>query len=480
MIINIILLLCLLFFLFFAVLCVGAIKSFKPHTIVKPVNDLPDFNRDYTNNLSELLRIKTISHKDESLDDTKEFESFFVKVKQLYPVLFENCSPIRFTNKALLFKINGESSESPCVLMAHYDVVEVDEEKWDNPPFCGDVINDELWGRGAIDTKITFLGIAEACELLVSQGFKPKNDIYLAFGGDEEIGGHGATDIINYFKQKNIKPAFVIDEGGAVVENIVPGMKKPIAVIGIGEKGQMNATLSIKGDGGHASRPSTPSMLAKMCKAVIACEKKPFPGYVTPPVKGLFNSVAPHVGFAMRLIYGNMWFFGKVFCALGQTMGSEFNALFRTTLAFTTAKGSPQFNVMPTQVSVGVNIRSLNIDNVNSIKKRMEKIINNKEIDIIFDMAYEAGPYASCENEYWQYIVNAIGTTWQSAVAAPYLMLAASDSRHYNGFCDNVYKFSAFALTSEQRKLIHGNNERIPVKDIKNAVVFYTALVKQL
>ncbi len=466
--------------LFFVVLCVGAIRAKNSAVKVSKMENMPEFNADYTKNLSELVQIKTVSHIDESLDDNLEFDKFIQKMRELYPTLFKQCSPVLFGNKAMLFHIKGEKSIAPTVLMAHYDVVPVSEDKWTNPPFCGKVIDGELWGRGTIDTKITLLGIAQACEALVKGGFKPKNDVYLAFGGNEEVAGHGAPDIIAHLKKNGVKPALVIDEGGAVVTNVIPGMKKPIAVIGIGEKGQMSAKLSISGDGGHASRPTTPSLLGKMCKAVTACEKHPFPGHVTEPVKGLFSSVAPHVGFGLRLVYGNIWAFGGILCALGQTMGSEFNALFRTTLAFTTAKASPQFNVMPTDVSVGVNIRSLNTDNVNSIKKRMEDIINDKDIKVTFDMAYEASTYAPASGEHWQKIVNAIGTTWPDAVAAPYLMLAASDSRHYNGYCDNIYKFSAFALSAEQRKLIHGNDERLPVGDIKKAVEFYTALTLQL
>ncbi len=467
---------------FFLLLVVFAIRAKGSASTVQIIENMPEIDDDnkYVQNLSELIRIKTISHTDASQDDEKEFELFINKMQELYPEIFKKCAPIFFGTKGILLRIEGESDKEPSVLLAHYDVVTVDEANWTHPPFCGDVINGELWGRGTIDTKITVLGISEACETLIKNNFKPKNDIYLAFGGDEEVNGSGAREIISYLKSKGVKPALVVDEGGAVVDKIMPGMHKPLAVIGIGEKGQMNATLSLKADGGHASCPSTPSLLGKMCKAVTACEKHPFKGHVTAPVKGMFANVAPHVGFGMRLIYGNMWLFGKIFCALGEIMGSEFNALFRTTLAFTTAKASDQYNVMPTEVKVGVNIRALNTDSKESIKQRIQSIIKDDDIDVTFDMAYEASPYSPTSGKHWQKLLNAVGTTWPNAVAAPYLMLAASDSRFYNGYCDNIYKFSPISLSKQQRMLIHSNDERIPVKDIKKSVEFFTALAMQL
>src|SRR5699024_4780091 len=102
------------------------------------------------------------------------------------------------------------------------------------------------WGRGTLDTKITLLGVMEAAESLIKQGFVPKRDIYFAFGGDEEVFGHGAKDIIAYLQQQGVKPDFVLDEGGAVVDGVFPGLTRPLAVVGIGEKGMMDVTLTAK------------------------------------------------------------------------------------------------------------------------------------------------------------------------------------------------------------------------------------------
>ncbi len=470
----------ILLFCFVIFLIIGATVAKSAYKQPYKVQNTPQASEDSIQRLASLIKIPTISHKDASLDDETQFKLFIDTVKELYPITHKKFPPLLFGNKAILFHIKGENSNKPSILMAHYDVVTVDNDKWEHDAFCAQIFDGELWGRGTLDTKITFLGVLEACEMLLGEGFVPKNDIYLAFGGDEEIGGNGAKQIIAHLQKCGVTPAFVLDEGGAVVDNVIPGMKKPMAVIGTGEKGQMNATLTIKANGGHASTPKIPSILGRLCSAVTKCEASPFKGQLTLPIKGMFKAVAPHVPFGMRIIYGNMWFFGNILINVSNKLSAEFNALFRTTLSFTMAKASNQINVVPTQAEIGVNIRSLNIDTQSSIKARMQQIIKDDDIEITFDTCSEASDYSPAEGEYWDVISNAIHTVWQDAVIAPYLMLAASDSRHYNGYCKNVYRFSALKLTTEQRKLIHGNNERIPVKDILHAVNFYTAIVKQL
>ena len=141
------------------------------------------------------------------------------------------------------------------MLMAHYDVVPVEEENWDVPPFEAIIKDGAMWGRGTLDTKVTFNGILSAAENLIGQGFTPENDIYFAFSGGEEVNGKGAVNIVNWFTEKGVKPALVLDEGGAVVENVFPGVKEPCGLIGIAEKGMLNLEYSISSGGGHASAP---------------------------------------------------------------------------------------------------------------------------------------------------------------------------------------------------------------------------------
>ncbi len=99
---------------------------------------------------------------------------------------------------------------------------------------------------------------------------------------------------------------------------------------------------------------------------------------------------------------------------------------------------------------------------------------------LVVTQAQAASPYAATTGEHWNVLASAVANTWQGSIVSPYLMIACSDSRHYAGFCDDVYKFSAMALSKEQRALIHNDNERIPVADIPKTVEFFLRLEQSL
>lgn len=430
--------------------------------------------------LAQLVRIPTVSSYVEAEFDEAVFEEFRQTLRRLYPRVHETCPPVRIGHTGLLYRWQGKSADEPAVLMAHYDVVAVNEEQWKHPPFCGEVFEGELWGRGTLDTKITLLGVLEAAERLLGEGFVPQHDIYFSFAGDEEVAGPSAPAIVDYLKEHGIRPAMVVDEGGAVVEGVFPGVTKPIAVVGIGEKGMMNVELTARAEGGHASTPAIPSTVGMLCKAVADCEAHQFPASLTAPVRALLQNVGPHAPFALRMVFANLWLFGPLLKALSTKLGGELNAMMRTTMAFTTVQGSPQINVLPSEAKAGVNLRLINLDTPESAEARLRRVIANDRVEVRTVHAQNASPYAASEGAHWEKLAKAVGDTWPGSIVSPYLMLACSDSRHFSAICQNVYKFSAMALTKEQRGLIHNNDERIPVREIARTVEFFTRLEKSL
>ena len=249
-----------LFIAFVLVILIRTLK-FKPKRVEKPTPEKIEVPETLAaENLSEMVKCRTVSHDDPSLDDEAEFEKFVKLLPRLFPNVHKTCSPSRVGNRALLYRWQGRTDGDPTVFMAHYDVVSVEEEKWDKPPFDGIIEDGVLWGRGVVDTKGTLNGVLTAAELLIKDGFVPERDIWFAFAGDEEVNGHGARDIVALFKEHGITPALVLDEGGAVVNNVFPGVKESCAVIGIAEKGMLNAEYSISGGGGHSSAPQAPPL----------------------------------------------------------------------------------------------------------------------------------------------------------------------------------------------------------------------------
>ena len=467
------------FLLFIAVIAVRTVR-FTPKPQPEVSDETFPFNRDAAvDALAQLVRCKTVSYNDHSLEDDGEFEKLISLLPTLYPRVFEVCSMDRLPDRGLLVRWPGKEAGDPAVLMAHYDVVPVNEDNWEKPPFAGIIEDGILWGRGTLDTKVTFNGIFSAANYLIGQGFQPEKDIYFAFSGGEEVNGKGAPNIVQYFLDHQIQPAIVVDEGGAVVENVFPGVKLPCGLIGIAEKGMMNAQYRAVSAGGHASapKPHTPvGVLSAACKRV---EDHPFKAHIEGPAAQMFDTLGRHSTLLYRIIFANMWCFGWVIDLLGRTSGGEMNALVRTTVAFTQMEGSSARNVIPPEAKMVSNMRLNPADSVASALEYLKKTVNNPNVEITALESFEPSPVSETDCPAWNKVASAVAETWRGCIVSPYLMVQCSDSRHYGRLSNHVYRFSAMDLTAEERGTIHGNNERIRLETVCKAVEFYIRLMKK-
>ncbi len=476
---KIILVLAAVVLVFFAVILIRAAR-FKPKAEL--TSSLEDVFLDESRivwDMQEMIRCKTISYNDESLVDQKEFEKFQKLLPKLYPSVHETCERVMLGVNGMLYCWKGRKEGDPIVLMSHYDVVPVEESQWEKPAFEGIVEDGVLWGRGTLDTKGTLCGIMEAAEKLIKDGFVPEHDIYFAFSGQEEINGPTCPAMVDWFEEKGIHPAMVLDEGGAVVENVFPGVDRECALIGIAEKGLTNIEFHAKSNGGHASMPPVHTIVGELAQAVVDVEKHPFPRQITKPVREMLDTLGRHSTFVYKILFANMWCFAGLFDKVCQKSGGELNAMIRTTCAMTKMQGGKAFNVIPPKASVGMNLRLIGTDTVESAKAYLEKVIDNPNIEV---SVYEgrnpsADSDTSCEE--WGVLSQAVADTWRKALVSPYLMMACSDSWHYCRITDRVYKFSAMKLSKEERGMIHGNNERVPVETLVKAVEFYVRLMQK-
>jgi len=431
-----------------------------------------------TEALCALVRCKTVSYTDHSKEDDAEFEKLVNLLPTLYPNVAKECEMIRLPDRGLLFRWQGKSEGEPAVMMAHYDVVPVNADAWDVDPFEAVVKDGRIFGRGTLDTKVTFGAILLAADNLIAEGFLPEHDIYFAFSGGEEVNGEGAVRIVDYFEEKGIEPSFVLDEGGAVVEGVFPGVSAPCGLIGIAEKGMMNVEYAAKSNGGHASAPKPNAPVDRLAKSCTNVLSHPFPLKLTPPVAEMFDTLGRHSSFVYRVIFSNLKVFLPVLNLICKKSGGEMNALMRTTVAFTQMQGSSAANVIPPRASMVSNMRLNPHDSIESALAYLKKTVGDESVEITCLHGMEPSRISRTDCEGWEKVSSAVASTWKGCIVSPYLMVQCSDSRHWGRISDRVYRFSAMDLTSEERATIHGNNESIRIETLCRAVEFYLHLMR--
>ena len=465
--------------LFIAVVVVRTLR-FRPAP-PPPVAEVPVVvDRDkIIADMADMVRCRTVSYRDHDLEDAAEFEKFRALLQERFPRIHAVATLHRLGRNGLLYHIAGASAAQPTVLMAHYDVVPV-EEGWSRPAFDAVIEDGVMWGRGTLDTKCSLCGVVEALEQLLGEGYTPQNDLYLSFSGEEEIDGDSTPAIVSWLEQHGVKPALVLDEGGAVVEKVFPGVEGRCALVGIAEKGGLNLKYTLDTHGGHAATPPVHTVLGRLSRAVTRIERHPFRFQLTRPARLMFDTLGRHSNFLYRMIFANLWCFGPALDLVGRLSGGELNAMMRTTVATTRMQGSNAYNVLPSHAYFATNVRLLGGDTIDSAVAYLNKVVDDKDIriDVVGGMNPSICSDTACDA--WDTIATAVAQTWPDAIVSPYLMMACSDSRHYCRITDRVYRFSPMYLPKELRGLIHGADERVPLDSLVQTVEFYVRLLKML
>ena len=430
-----------------------------------------------------LLRIPTISSADESEMDPERFTAFREAIVPLYPGIARVLSREVVAGHSLLYHWRGAGAGDPLVLMAHQDVVPVVPAEWDHPPFdavlVGHGADAAVHARGAIDDKGSLVAILEAVESLIEEGFTPPHDVYLAFGHNEETAGDGARAIVAVLEGRGVRPGLVLDEGGAVVEGVLPGVDRPTAMIGVAERGVMTVRLTARELGGHASTPPARPATARLARAVLRLHRHPFPTRLVPPVRAMFETVAPHTTGPLRAVFRSVGLTGGLLAKVFPRLGAEMNALVRTTAVVTEMSGAAGANVLATAARASVNVRLLPGDSVASAVRRIRRVIADTAVEVDVVSASEASPVSPWTGPAWERLSAATAATLGTdVIPTPYIQLGASDSRWFTGISRNVYRFTPFSLTRSEREALHSHNERIRVQVWLRGIEFYRELVR--
>ncbi|MFP4477998.1 MAG: M20/M25/M40 family metallo-hydrolase [Candidatus Izemoplasmatales bacterium] len=433
--------------------------------------------KSYAKSLAKMIQIKTLSYDPEK-GNVDAFIELKETMKQLFPNVFKTMNVKEFEGEPILLHWQGKSQDRPLVLMSHLDVVGVDKEKWDEDPFSGKIIDGEIFGRGTLDTKSTVFAFYQACENLIIDGYKPDQDVYLFSSTDEETSGPGASKAVDYLKSKNIKPFLVLDEGGAIVTNGLPTVKKPLAMIGIIEKGYANIKFSAKSKGGHSSTPPKNTPIARLSAFINDVENHfPLKTKMIPEVKSIFKTAAPYMKGIYRFLFANMWLFKPLIVWILPKMSPYGRALLSTTIAFTMIQGSDQENVIPSDAYVIANLRTHPIQNVDQSFKVLKDIAKKYDLEAEILKSREASPMTDIKGDAYQYLLKMISQVFPDVESSPYVMLGGTDCRFFNEISEGALRFSPIRMDNSELSKMHGHNESIRITTLVEAVDFYQAVI---
>jgi len=431
----------------------------------------------YAVEFSKMIQVKTISYDSEK-DNSEPFREMQKVMKSIFPNVYTTMEQTIFEGESLLFKWPGKSSEKPMILMAHQDVVPASKENWTYEPFSGEITDTEIYGRGTLDTKSTLYAFFKAIDELIASGYTPEHDVYISSSSDEETSGGGAEKSVKALKDLGITPYFVLDEGGAIVSNSLPSAKKPMALIGVLEKGYVDIKFTAVSKGGHSSTPPKNSPIARLSKFVTDVEDNfPLKTKMIPEVADIFKKAAPSMSGGYRYLFGNMWLFKPLITFLLPKINSYGRALLSTTIAFTMQKGSDAENVIPSEAYVIANLRTHPIQDIKSSFAVLEKIAKKYDVEATIIDGREASPISSTTNDAYKYLVKTITDNYPDAQVSPYIMLGGTDCRFFSEITESAFRFSPVRMDNDELKKMHGKNESIRKSSIVEAVVFYRSLI---
>jgi len=473
-----------LIFLLVAWMLIRTLLLQRHPKVIQPVEKPRVDRQRITGHLAEAVRIRTVSRVKMSPEDYQSFLEMHTWMQKSYPLIAGKLNRQVINQFSLLYTWEGsDRGLKPVLFNAHMDVVPVDEatvKEWKVDPFEGEIKEGSVWGHGSLDMKCNLVGILEAVETLVEEGFQPKRTIYLAFGHDEEIMGfEESLKIMQHLKSRGVQLAALLDEGGMISLNEIEGVEQSLALIGITEKGYLTLKLSAEGKAGHSSRPPRQTAIGIIARAIALMDNHPMRARTD-----CFLPTLRKIGYALPL----KWQFVVANANLLSGMlirwlesKTETNALVHTTHAATMISSGIKDNVLPSIAEVRVNLRLLPGDSIPDVISHFSKVVNDLRVKMEIDEksgGWEASHVASTDNAAYRTLELVVRQMFDDVPAAPYMFMAATDSRHYDPICKNVFKFSPYLITPEGRSGVHGVNERISQEALVGIAGFYQRLMR--
>ena len=433
--------------------------------------------------LSEAIRFQTISNFLNPEQDAEALRGLRAHIEKSFPAFHAAAKRELVGGHSLLYTWQGSDAKAaPIALLAHQDVVPVapgTEKDWQQPPFDGVIADGFIWGRGSWDNKGNLYAMLEAAEQMAKQGFAPKRTVYLAFGHDEEVTGiRGARAIAATLAARDVKLDFVFDEGLLITEGIMQGLDRPAALVGVAEKGYATLVLTAHATPGHSSMPPRQTAIGMMSAALTRLEDHRLPTQIRGVVLEMFDTLAPEMSGFNRVVLSNLWLFKPLLLREFEKTGPA-EATVRTTTALTIFNAGDKDNVLPGNATATVNFRLIPGDTQASVTEHVRATVGNDRIAVEPSPGNtDPPPVTGTGGPSFRMLNRTVREIFPDVIVAPGLMVAATDSRHFTGITDNIFRFSPVRANADDLKRFHGTNERLSVEGYADMIRFYRRLIE--
>ena len=459
---------------------VRTIMFARRQSTVLPVEGVSVHASSVAEHLAAAVRCQTVPLDDTGTPDPQAFRQLHQMLEQTYPLVHQTLKREVISGYSLLYTWQGSRADlDPVMVMAHQDVVSADPAGWTHPPFDGVIVDGFIWGRGTLDIKNQLIGIMEAAETLLQQGYQPERTILFGLGHDEETGGvNGCKVMGQLLKERAVHLAAIVDEGGGISDGLAAGVRGAVGLIGVSEKGYLTVEFTVQGQPGHSSTPPPQTAIGILARALARLEAHPMPTHLR-RLRPMYGGIGIAAPLYLQVAFANIWLFGPLLKRWLER-NPEMNASMRTTTALTIVQGGIEDNTIPAEARAIVNFRMLPGDTIADVLRHARKVIQDERVHFkpVEGKFNEALPISPSKGPVYDSLKTVIRQVFDNPPVAPFVMLGGTDCQHFVPVCDDIYRFTSLVMDESFRGLEHGIDERIPVDGMAKMVTFYARLMQ--
>ena len=369
--------------------------------------------------------------------------------------------------RSLVARIEGTDPAAPTLrLMGHTDVVPVTPEHWTRDPFGGELVNGEVWGRGAVDMLNLTASQAVALKTLARKGWRPRGTLVYLACADEEAGGvHGAGHMCKRHWDA-LRADYLLTENGGLVSS--HGSETNVTVH-VGEKGVAWRRLRVSGTPGHGSMPyGADNALVKAAHVVSRlADYRPAP-YVDELWQGFVDTLGADP--AMKEALRDPARVDDAIAKLPKNVARFAWSATHTTFSPNICRAGVKTNVIPDVVDIEVDIRTIPGDNEDEVRRHIDKALGDLSEEVVVEKLFSKQSSASpTGTPLWNVLAKVVDGHYPGATLVPRMIVGFTDAPYFREHGAVAYGFGLFsrALTAEAMSgRFHGNDERVDVESL--------------